>query len=208
MINREKEAVVKRVEDSIMYDAVTHNVSVAYPWTNDVHKLTDNLGQAISFQASVEHKLLKDQTMKDAYNAELRKFIERGAIVRLTQEEMDEYKGPVSYVSHHAVFKPGSVTTPHRIVTNKSLRNRSAGILLNQCMEEGPNALSLLLEVVIGFRMQEVALVYEMTKAYQSIATREFEKHVRRIVWRWYDPSGLQSSYGWGPGSRTRLEAC
>ena len=61
--------------------------------------------------------------------------------------------------------------------------------MLNQCMEEGPNALSLLLEVVIGFRMQEVTLVYEITKAYQSIAAREVEKHVRRIVWRWYDPS-------------------
>ena len=56
-------------------------------------------------------------------------------------------------------------------------------------MEEGPNALSLLLEFVIGFRMQEVALVYDRTKAYQIIATREVEKHVRRIVWRWCDPS-------------------
>ena len=89
MITREKEAVVKRDKDSIMYDAATHNVSVAYPWTNNVHKLTDNLGQAISFQASVERKLMKDLTMKDTYNAELRKFIERGAIVRLTQEEID-----------------------------------------------------------------------------------------------------------------------
>ena len=105
------------------------------------------------------------------------------------QEEIDEYEGPVSYVSHHAAFKPGSVTTPLRIVTNTSLRNRNAGLSPNQCMEEGPNALSSLLEVVIGFRMQEVALVYDMTKAYQSIATREVEKHVRRIVWRWCDPS-------------------
>ena len=70
MIIREKEAVAKRVKDSITYDAVTQNISVAYPWTNDVHKLTGNFEQAISFQVSVERKLLKDQTMKDAYNAE------------------------------------------------------------------------------------------------------------------------------------------
>ena len=52
-------------------------------------------------------------------------------------------------------------------------------------MQEGPNALAPLLEVSIGFRMYEVGLAYDMTKAYQSIATGETEKHVRRIVWRW-----------------------
>ena len=54
-------------------------------------------------------------------------------------------------------------------------------------MQEEPNALSSLLEVTIGFRLHEVALVYDMTKAYQSIATEELEKHLRRIVWRWCD---------------------
>ena len=56
-------------------------------------------------------------------------------------------------------------------------------------MQEGPNALSSLLQVLIGFRMYEVALVYDMTKAYQSIGTGETEKHLRRIVWRWCDVS-------------------
>ena len=37
--------------------------------------------------------------------------------------------------------------------------------------------------------MYEVGLAYDMTKAYQSIATGELEKHVRRIVWRWCDTS-------------------
>ena len=56
-------------------------------------------------------------------------------------------------------------------------------------MQEGPNALASLLEVLIGFRMYEVALVYDMSKAYQSISTGLVERHVRRIVWRWCDPS-------------------
>ena len=52
-------------------------------------------------------------------------------------------------------------------------------------MQEGPNALSSLLEVIIGFRMHEVALVYDLSKAYQAIWTGPTERHVRRIVWRW-----------------------
>ena len=110
---------------------------------------------------------------------------------------MDNYSGPVSYVSHHAVMKPGSVTTPIRIVTNSSLVNVKAGISPNDCMQEGPNALSSLLEVLIGFRLNEVALAYDMTKAYQSIATGNIERHVRRIVWRWGDETASWEIYAY-----------
>ena len=189
MISREKELVVRRVEDLIQYDAEAKKVSVTYPWTEDVCKLTDNMSQAIAFQSSVERKLLRDKSLLEAYNKELQKFIDRGAIRKLTAEEIASYSGPVSYVSHHGVHKPDSITTPLRIVTNSSLKNVNAGLSPNECMQEGPNALSSLLEVIIGFRMYEVALVYDMTKAYQSISTGELERHVRRIVWRWCNTS-------------------
>ena len=185
------------MEDLIQYDAENSKVSVSYPWTHDVLKLSDNLNQAIKFQMSVERKLRKDKLMLDAYNRELRKFIDRGALIKLTQEEMDNYSGPVSYVSHHAVMKPGSVTTPIRIVTNSSLVNVKAGISPNDCMQEGPNALSSLLEVLIGFRLNEVALAYDMTKAYQSIATGNIERHVRRIIWRWGDETASWEIYAY-----------
>ena len=161
MISRDKEAVVRRVEDLMTYDAVQKKISVSYPWTEDIKKLTDNIGQAISFQKSCEKRLLKNPALLEAYNSELRKFIDRGAIVPLTQEEIDAYDGPVSYVAHHDVHKPDSSTTPLRVVTNTSLKNANTGLSPNQCMQEGPNALSSLLEVIIGFRMYEVGLVYK-----------------------------------------------
>ena len=64
-------------------------------------------------------------------------------------------------------------------------------------MLEGPNALNSLLEVQIGFRMNEVALVYDLTKVYQSIATGEVERHVRRVLWRWGDTSADWEVYGY-----------
>ena len=42
-ISREKEAVVRRMEDMMLYDAEAKRVSVSYPWTEDVCKLSDNL---------------------------------------------------------------------------------------------------------------------------------------------------------------------
>ena len=64
-------------------------------------------------------------------------------------------------------------------------------------MQEGPNALASLLEVIIGFQMIKVALVYDLTKAYQSIRTGELESRVQRIVWRWGDLQTEWEIYGY-----------
>ena len=196
MISREKELVVRKMEDLIKYDEDACKVTVGYPWTEDLLKLTDNLQQAKDFQSSVERRLRRDG-MLQTYNVELQKFVERGAISRISQQELLDYNGPVSYVTHHGVLKPDSVSTPLRVVTNTSLKNKNAGISPNECMMEGPNALASLLEVLIGFRLCEVALVYDMSKAYQSISTGEVERHVRRIVWRWGDETADWEIYGY-----------
>ena len=57
--------------------------------------------------------------------------------------------------------------------------------------------MSSLLEVLIGFRLYEVALVYDLTKAYQSILTGDVERHVRRILWRWGDVNSSWEIFGY-----------
>ena len=141
-------------------------ITASYTWTEDITKLVNNLSQVVRTQRGVEKRLLKDPKLIEAYNVEFQKFIDRGAISKLTQEELDDYSGPVSFVTHHPVMKPGSASTPLRIVTNTSFVNEHAKLSPNNCMQEGPNALASLLEVIIGFRMNEVALVYDLTKAY------------------------------------------
>ena len=45
--------------------------------------------------------------------------------------------------------------------------------------------------------MNEVALVYDLTKAYQSIKTGEVERHTRRITWRFGDSSADWQIFGY-----------
>ena len=111
MVTREKELVVRRMEDQLTYDSTEKSVTVAYPWTENVYKLTDNLHQATRMQCSVERRLLRDSGLMEAYNREFTKFVERGAISRITQSELDSYEGPISYVTHLPVLKPESTTT-------------------------------------------------------------------------------------------------
>jgi hypothetical protein len=39
---------------------------------------------------------------------------------KLSEEELNQYNGPVHYVSHHEVIRPKSKSTPLRIALNSS----------------------------------------------------------------------------------------
>ena len=75
-------------------------------------------------QICVERRLLKVEKMVDFLKAEFRKFLDLGAISRISQEELDVYEGPLSYVTHLPVLKFELKTTPLRIVTDSSFDNK------------------------------------------------------------------------------------
>ena len=183
-ISREEQEVVRQQEDRMEPDPVNKCVKLSYVWKSDVDKLKDNLTQVVPIQRNIEKRVIKSGNL-DSYNKELNKAIEAGSVVRLSKEDINQYTGPVSYCTHFPVFKPGSTSTPLRIVFNGALKNRHCNLSPNDCMHKGPNALNSLLEVLMSWRSKEVALVLDLAKAYQSLHTGELERHVWRIIWRW-----------------------
>ena len=61
--------------------------------------------------------------MVQDYDAEMKKAIDAKSVVKLTEEEMTSWTGPVHYLTHFPVLKPGSVTTKVRIVANSKMKN-------------------------------------------------------------------------------------
>ena len=132
--------------------------------------------------AKNQEKRLEKLGLLSLYNEELRKYVDRGVIVKLSKQDMDEWRGPCNYISHHMVEKPDSVTTPFRIVTNSSLRNGSTS--LNGCLITGPNSLNSMFDIGIRFRCHEVGLTFDLSKAYNSLITGPVENNLRRLIWR------------------------
>ena len=132
--------VVEKQESLLVLNEDAKCIETAYAWNEDVHRLKDNLGQVISFQKTIEKKLVKNNEI-DLYNQEVQKVIDKGHLVMMDPEEIKNHDGPVSYVSHHPVYKD-SKSTPICLVTNSSLKNRTCGLSPNDCMGKPPNALS------------------------------------------------------------------
>ena len=76
-------------------------------------------------------------------------MIEREIAKKMSKEDLD-YDGPVNYVSHHAVLKQGSASTPCGINFNASANYKSH--VLNEYWAEEPDLLGNLLVILVKFR--------------------------------------------------------
>lgn len=106
---------------------------------------------------------------------------------------MDEYSGPVHYISHHEVLKPESKSTPVRIVFNSSANYM--GHTLNDYWAKGPDLLNNLLGVLVRFREKEVAMMGDIKKMYHSVNIGIVEQHTHRFLWRDMDTGRLPDTY-------------
>ena len=118
-------------------------IQVKYIFKKNPSCLPNNRETAVRIAASQERKLTKSGNI-EYYHSEIKKYIDRGAVVKLSKEEIENWAGPTNYISHHGVERP------LRIVTNSSLDN--GGNSLNGCLIGGPNSLNLMINIALRFR--------------------------------------------------------
>ena len=74
-------------------------IHVRYVFKKDPKCLPNNRSTVVKIAARQEQRLLKTGHL-EFYNQEIQKYIDRGAAVKLSKEEIAEWKGPVTYISH------------------------------------------------------------------------------------------------------------
>ena len=193
-LSRKEKFEYELIKNNMHHDEEGKFWLVTYPFIGDPDKLHDNYGQVVSLLERQEKRLAKAPDVAKAYSEEMDKFMARGVIKEIPVEELEAYKGPINYIAHHEVYKPDSTTTPVRIVSNSSLEYR--GVSLNSLLPKGPNSLNSLIVVMFRFREKLIALVADMTKAYQTMKTGIKERHLRRLVWRGLDTTIKPKIYG------------
>ncbi|KAI4905882.1 hypothetical protein NFI96_001271 [Prochilodus magdalenae] len=126
-----------------------------------------------------EKQLRKEPEWLTAYTAQVHEMVERGAAKRLM---IEDWKGPVWYVSHLVAPNPHSVTTPVRLVWNSS--QKFHGVSMNDLLLKGPDVLNPVRAVLIRFRRGVHAVLGDIQKMYNSVWLEDREMHLHRFLWR------------------------
>ena len=84
----------------------------SYPWIKNREELPNNRCVALATLKSTERRLGKNDGYAKLYSRQIQDMIDRKAARKVNEEELAEFKGAKYYISHHAIMKPDSNTTP------------------------------------------------------------------------------------------------
>ena len=133
----------------------------------------------------LEKWLQKNKSYAQVYQEQVEDMISRGVSRKLTKEEVEEYHGPIHYVSHHPVLKPQSESTPCRIVFNSSAAY--SGHILNDYWAKGPQLLNSLVGILLRFREYEIAITGDIKKMCHAVKITELDQHMHNFFVEGYE---------------------
>ena len=153
------------------------------PWIRDPKALPNNEFVALSILKSTEKRILKDQMIADAYKKQMDDMFARGVARKLSDLELNDYNGPIHYITHHEVLKADSASTPLRIVFNTSLSFH--GHTLNGYWAKGPDIVNNMFGVFLRFREEKIAFVGDISKMYHAVRMLDpVDQNTHRFLWR------------------------
>ena len=166
-----------------MKGTLTHdgkNYEMALPWRDVTPSLPYNRQMAFTRLEGLKRRLQKDESMKDAYVAQMDKYLDRGYATRGSKAPSS---GPQWYLPHHAVThagKPGKV----RIVFDGAAKYK--GTSVNEQLLSGPDLINDLVGVLLRFRQHEVAVCADIEAMFMQIKVAHKDLGALRFLW-WPD---------------------
>ena len=116
-----------------------------------------------------------DNVIKEQLNCGVVELIDRSA-------EEKVRLGTVHYIPHKEVVKEDRATTKLRVVYDASAKS-SGEPSLNNCLLPGPALTPLIFDILLRFRLQKVALIGDLEKAFLNIEVVPEERDFLRFLW-------------------------
>ena len=155
--------------------------AVTWPWKTHVN-LPTNYGLAYGRLRGLFTRLQSQPALLERYNAVLEDQLQKG-IVEFAPFSTEGSTNRLHYIPHHPVITPGKDTTKLRIVYDASAKSSASNASLNDCLLRGPVTLKDLCGILLRFRLNRVAILADIEKAFLQVALQEPERDVTRFLW-------------------------
>ena len=169
--------VVEHFRKSIKFE--NNRYTVELPFKENHPLLCDNYNLCLKRFKSLEKKFLNDAKLFHSYNDIIKEQLLNGTIEQVLSHKSKV--GLVHYLPHRPVIREDKATTKMRIVFDASAT--ISGPSLNDCLHSGPSLTTLLNGVLIRFRVNKIAFIADIEKAFLNISISEKHRDFIRLLW-------------------------
>ncbi|GFT70580.1 DUF1758 domain-containing protein [Trichonephila clavipes] len=141
---------------------------VELPWKRDFNELSDNFSLAKRRLGSLMRKMQRDKVLYSEYCKVLKNYLDEGIIEKVTNLFIPT-NNPVFYLPHQVIIKNESFTTKLRLVFDASAHEEKQ-LSLNDCLFHGVNLNPNILDLLISFRSNKIAVLADVEKAFLQIS--------------------------------------
>ena len=144
-------------------------ITISYPLNHHLLKrMRSNRRQVEPVQERIRQGLIKKGWLKD-YDREIKKQLDSGAVQVISEQEVrdwEEQGGALHYITTFAVQQPGNAGHNTRVVLDMKANTFHSNLSPNDCMDQPPNSLTPLLEVLLQWRSSPHCALVDISRAY------------------------------------------
>ncbi|VDM57162.1 unnamed protein product [Angiostrongylus costaricensis] len=137
---------------------------VRLPWKNDAGTLPDNKSIVVKRLQATIAKLKHDPVMFQNYHETIKEQLDQN-IIEEVDESIPTREAIIHYLPHQAVLTPNKETTKLRTVYDASAHLKKAPSL-NDVIHQGPLFLPKIYDILLRFRIGNVAMICDVEKAF------------------------------------------
>ena len=163
---------------------------VGLPWKEvEIEPLPVDYNLSLNRLNSLYSRLKEHPDILKEYNNIIQEQEKMGIIeeVPKTEQTNEFYKNnDCHFIPHHGVCRKDRETTKLRIVFDGSAKTSERKLSMNDYLNNGPNFIPPLFDILTRFRAKPIALVADVEKAFLQISIEERDRNTLPFVW--YQP--------------------
>ena len=174
------ESVSKVYADQIKFNGIRYEASL--PFKQDHPVIPDNYRLAQGRLCSLLRRLKSEPQILHQYDNVIKEQLATSVVELANDDEKTVEPGTVHYIPHREVLREDRSTTKLRVVYDASSKQKDQ-ISLNDCLLPGPPLTPLIFNILLRFRMNQIALVSDIEKAFLNVEINPNQRDLLRFLW-------------------------
>ncbi|GFW73384.1 uncharacterized protein TNCV_2800481 [Trichonephila clavipes] len=184
---RKDDQAMNSFKETVQYN--NNRYLVELPFRKHWNELLNNISVAKQRFQSLWQRLRRDKTLYTQYKETIQDYLNQGIIEKIRDTEINVHKS-MYYLPHQAIKKRVVLL----LLLVLFLMQLHTKLSLNDCLWPGPNLNPNLLDVLINFRLNRVAISSDIRQTFLQICLADKHKDFVRFLWTDSNPRIGKSS--------------